>query len=151
MLGILLIVVILSYEHRLNRIERGWYSPYHMQTMVPNLWFNTRWIDDMDKTWSEAEKQQQKMIKELSEAPNNINDGQYTGYRVENGKTFQYTIEVKDATMKGTLLGTDNDLLTRYQDEFTKLGVTVIPSNGQVQFSAPKEKIESIIKVLNTK
>ena len=141
----------MSYEHRLNRIEHGWYRPYRMQTVIPNPWVDTSWVDEMNKVWSEAEKRQRAIFKELSNAPKNINDGQYIGYRVENGKTFQYTIEMQDATMSGTLLGTDNDILTRYQAELTNLGVTVTSSNGQIQFSAPKEKLESIIKVLNTK
>lgn len=97
------------------------------------------------------EKRHEKLIQEIQEAPKIPNDGQYTGYKMVNGKTFQYILEVKDNAINGTLLGTDTDTLTRLRTELEKAGVTITNTNGNIQFTAPKEKLEPIIKVLNTK
>jgi len=156
-LGIIMIIVIASYEHRLSRLERVWYGPMHTRTfMMPRVVSDVS-FEDIDKTWSEMnqrmqdlEKRQQKVFQELSQAPKVINDGQYTGYRVTNDKTFQYTLSVKKDTLTGTLLGTDTDTINRYTTAIKKLSITTTNTNGTTQFTAPKEKLQAIVQILNT-
>ena len=104
----------------------------------------------MNAQFRDIEKRHEKLMREIKEAPKVINDGQYTGFRTLNSKTIQYTLEVKDNTLNGTLLGTDTETLNRLRTELEKTGVTITNTNGNIQFTAPKVKLESIMQIMNT-
>lgn len=114
------------------------------------------WIDEIERSWSrmdrqfrDMERRHDQMMRALEETPKVINDGQYTGYKTLNGKTLQYTITVAGNTLTGTLLGTDTEALNRIRTELEKSGATITNTNANIQFTAPKEKLETIVQIVN--
>jgi len=103
----------------------------------------------MHREFRDMQRRHEKMIQTLEEAPRVINDGQYSGYKTLNGNTLQYTLNVVGDTLTGTLLGTDTEALNRLRTELEKSGVTITNTNGNIQFTAPKEKLQTIVEIVN--
>jgi hypothetical protein len=157
MLGIILIAVIVSYENKSHKFEQSiWYQPhYQVHSVMPRM-FDTWWMTDIEKSWArmheelrDMERRHEKMMRAIEETPKVINDGQYTGYKNLNGNTLQYTLNIADDSLTGTLLGTDTEELNRLRTELEKTGVTITNTNGNIQFTVPKDKLESIVQIMN--
>lgn len=95
------------------------------------------------------ERHHEKLLQDIKKTPTVVSDGQYTGYKDLNGNTLQYSLNVTGDTITGTLLGTDTEALNRLRTELEKTGVAITNINGNIQFTAPKEKLGTIVQIVN--
>lgn len=78
-----------------------------------------------------------------------VGNGQYSGYRVVDGETFNYTLRIKEDVLTGTLISNDAEELKRYADKLDKEGMEVTGKEGQIQFNGKSEKLDDVIRLLN--
>ena len=173
-LWILALLIILSLEHRIERLERGYggYSrpmmnngyrqSYNRMMYRGNDEFN--WVDTTSNTWSNDDfnnqsplntwidhqndlPDQRQMIIQNIQTPTTSGDEQYSGYQMNNDQTLNYSIKSRDATMTGTIMGTDTAAINRDMGNLQRMGFSVTNTNGQIQFSGPSKNLDAVVQI----
>ncbi len=170
-LAIIMLAMIASYDDRIDGLERqidrqGGYGTTHR--FLPPI--DREWEENIQSSWEamehrmdELEDRHRNMMKEsmknvvplpeentLDQPVMPGSNGQYSGYRVIDGQTVNYSLRSRNGTLTGALIGTDAEGMKSYADKLSDLGLTVTSKNGQVQFTGPADELEKVIRIMNS-
>ncbi len=162
---IIIIAVIGIYEVRIHRIEERYSWSYAQWNHIMSRYQENRWDSDifrmhhtMMQDFNMLEQRHYALMNRMFqnmeqpvEKTVTTSNSQYSGYREVNNNFIRYSLENKDGTIKGSVVGSNSGTLSELKIQLEKLGVSWNLQGNTLTFQWPNNNIGAVIKTLDAR